>query len=168
MARTMTYRATSQHPAADVYATMVDKEYLTARLEQIGGKDARLMEHRADAEGARYTLRHGLDARNLPPIVASFLPGDIVIERTETLRRVGEGRYAGDVSVLIRGTPASAAGWMRLEDRALAGSELQIHADVVVQVPFIGTKIEAIIAEQISTLLDAETRFTLAWLARPR
>lgn len=164
----MEYRATSHHTAAEVYATMVDKDYLTARLEQMGGKDARLMEHRADAEGARYSLRHGLDARELPPAVAALLPGNLVIERVESLRRVAEGQYSGDVTVTIRGTPASAAGWMRLTDRAPSGSELHIYADVVVQIPFFGGKIEAVIAEQITTLLGAETRFTLDWLARAR
>jgi len=164
----MEYRATSQHPADDLYAAMVDKDQLTARLEQMGGPGARLVEHRADAQGAHYTLRHGLSNAELPPIVASLLSGDIRIERTETLRREKAGRYAGDVSVLIRGTPASAGGWMRLADLPSGGSELRVHADVTVQVPFVGSKIENIIAEQISNLLAAETAFILDWLARTR
>lgn len=162
----MDYRATSQYPADEVYATMVDKEYLTARLEAMGGQGARLLEHRADAESARYSLRHGLSAADLPPFVATFLPGDIVIERTETLRREEPGRYSGDVSVLIRGTPATASGWIRLGDRATGGSGLHVHADITVQVPFIGSKIEAIIADQIEKLTDAETSFTFDWLTR--
>lgn len=161
----MEHRATLQYTADEVYATMVDKACLTARLEQMGGPGARLLEHRADAAGARYTLRHGLSKAQLPPIVATLLPGDIVIERTETLRREGTGRYAGEVDVRIKGTPASASGWMRLRDRS-AGSELLVHADVRVDVPFIGGKIETIIAEQIKTLMNAETDFTLDWLAR--
>lgn len=166
MARSMDYRATSKHAADDVYATMVDKDYLTARLEKLGGRGARLLEHHADADGGRYTLRHGLAAGDLPPVVAALLPGNIVIERTETLRREEAGRYAGDVSVVVHGTPATAGGWMRLVDLPAGGSELRVHADVTVQVPFVGGKIEAIIADQISKLLDAETTFTLTWLSR--
>lgn len=162
----MDYRATSPYPADEVYATMVDAGFLRARLQHMGGQDAQLLEHRADATSARYALRHGLSPGDLPPIVASLLPGNIVIERTETLRREEPGRYSGDVSVLVRGTPATAAGWMRLEDRATGGSELQVHADVTVQVPFIGSKIEAVIADQIAKLIDAETSFTLDWLTR--
>ena len=54
---------------------------------------------------------------------------------------------------------------MRLADTA-AGSELVIRADVVVRVPLLGGKIEAVIADQVQQLLAAETAFTLEWLAR--
>lgn len=168
MARSLAYRITSPHPADEVYTVMVDPAFLTARLEQMGGPGARLMEHTADADSARYRLRHGLAASDLPPFVASFLPGEVVIDRTETLRREEAGRYSGDVSVLIRGTPATASGRMRLADLSTDGSEFHVHADVTVQVPLIGGKIEAIVAEHVQRLLEAETAFTLDWLARTR
>ena len=168
MARTLSYRTTSHHPADEVYATMVDPDYLRARLEQMGGPGAVLLAHEAADERACYTVRHGLSGADLPPFVATFLAGDIVIERTETLLREKEGRYSGDVSVLIRGTPATAAGSMHLADLPAGGSEFHVRADVTVQVPLIGGKIEAIIAEQVAKLLDAETAFMLDWLARAR
>jgi hypothetical protein len=168
MARSLEYRATSPHAADDVYAVMVDPDYLRARLEHMGGPGARLLSHEAGPDGARYAVRHGLSGADLPPFVAAFLSGDVVIERTETLRREREGHYAGDVSVLIRGTPATASGWMRLADLAAGGSEFRVHADVTVQVPLLGSRIEAIVAEQVEKLLDAETAYTLDWLARAR
>jgi hypothetical protein len=170
MARTLSYRATWHHPADEVYATMVDPDYLRARLEQMGGPGARLLEHEAAAERARYRVRHGLSGADLPPFVATFLAGDIVIERTETLRREEEGHYSGDVSVLIRGTPApaKAAGGMRLGDLPAGGSEFQVQAEVTVEVPILGGKIETLVAEQVEKLLAAETAFTVDWLARAR
>lgn len=156
------------HPAADVYAAMVDKAQLTARLEQLGGPGALVLEHRADSEGARYTLRHGLSSADLPPAVAALMSGDVFIERTETLRPDGASRYTGDVSVTIKGTPASAIGSIRLADLPAVGSELRVTVEITVRVPLFGAKIEQIVAEQITQLLDAETRFTLDWLARQR
>lgn len=164
----MDYRSPSRYPADTVYATMVDPDYLTARLARLGGPGARLTAHRADAHSARYSLRHGLSADDLPPVVAALLPGDILIERTETLHREEVGRYSGDVEVSVPGTPASATGWMRLADSGPSGSELHVHADVTVHVPLFGGRIEVLIAEQIRKMLAAETSFTLDWLNRSR
>ncbi|MGH3569157.1 MAG: DUF2505 domain-containing protein [Pseudonocardia sp.] len=164
MPRSLDYRSTSQYSADEVYATMVDPDYLRARLDHLGGSRAELLEHQADPDGARYRLRHGLAAADLPPLVAALVSGDIVIERTETIVRKDVGRYAGDVSVDIHGTPASAAGRLRLVDLDGGGSELDVHADVTVNVPLVGGRIEATIADQIKKLLAAETAFTLGWL----
>ncbi|WP_219413320.1 DUF2505 domain-containing protein [Pseudonocardia nigra] len=165
MPRPIDYRSTSQYRADDVYATMVDPEYLRARLARLGGPRAELLEHSAYADGARYRLQHGLDAKDMPSTVRSMLPGDLTIERAESWVREESGRYAGEVQVTIHGTPASAVGGMRLHDADGGDSELLVHAEVTVKVPLIGGKIEGIVAEQVESLLAAETGFTLEWLA---
>jgi hypothetical protein len=168
MARQIDYRSTSQFAADEVYATMVDPDYLRARLAELGGRDAALLEHHADAEGARYRLRHGLDARDLPPVVRTVLPGGIVVERAERWTRQGPGRYAGEVQVTIQAAPASAKGGMRLRDQDGGGSELQVRAEATVKVPIIGGKIEAVVAEQVENLLGMESEFTIRWLEKSR
>ena len=165
MPSSIDYRSALEYPADEVYATMVDPEYLRARLREIGGPGAELLEHTADVDGARYRLRHGLSASDLPSIVRNLMPGDISIERTESLKRNGANSYDGSVAVEIHGTPASAAGWMRLAENG-AGSELRVHADVSVRVPLIGGRIEAVVAEQVQKLLAAETAFTVRWMQR--
>ncbi|OLT10756.1 hypothetical protein BJF78_05630 [Pseudonocardia sp. CNS-139] len=159
------YRSASSHPAADVYAAMVDPEYLRARLAQIGGPGAGLLEHTADADGARYRLRHGLDPEALPAVVRGVLPGDVVIERAESWKREGPGRYTGDVTVTIPGAPGSAAGVMRLNDLP-AGSELDIRVDVTVKVPLVGGLIEGSVGNHVTGLLASEAEFTQRWLAQ--
>jgi hypothetical protein len=165
MPRQIDYRSTSPHAADEVYATMVDPDYLRARLERIGGPGAALLEHSADVQGARYVLRHGLDANDLPSAVRSVLPGNLTIERNERWTRKDSGRYLGDVDVTIVGAPASASGGMRLRDLPDGGSELDVRADVRVSVPLIGGKIEGVVGEQVQKLLAAETAFTKEWLA---
>jgi uncharacterized protein DUF2505 len=165
MSRQIDFRSVSPHSADELYATMVDPDFLRARLERIGGPGAGLLEHSADVRGARYVLRLGLDAKDLPSVVRSVLPGDLTIERNERWSRQDSGRYLGNVDVTIPGAPASATGGMRLRDLPDGGSELNVRADVRVSVPLIGGKIEGVVGEQVQRLLAAESAFTRTWLA---
>jgi Protein of unknown function (DUF2505) len=168
MPRQSEYRSTLQYSAERAFSTMVDAEFLRERLAKIGGKDAALLEHTADANGARFRLRQALDSRDLPSIVRNLLSGDIVIERTETWKRTQAGAYSGGAQVVISGTPASATGTMSLRDTGGSGSELAVLTDVTVQVPIIGGTIESTVAEQVKSLLGVETDFMVAHLAQLR
>jgi hypothetical protein len=163
MARSVDYRSTLAFPAEKVFAAMTDEEYLRARLREIGGPGSQLLDHEATPESARYELKQGLAAEDLPPIVGKVMNGDLAIVRTETLNRTAPGSYSGDVDVAIPGAPASASGTMTLADDG-AGSLFEVHADVKVNVPLFGGKIEEIVAEQVRKLLEAETAFTIHWL----
>src|SRR6185312_2782192 len=104
------YRATPPRPAAAVFAAMVDADCLRARLAQLGGRNAALLEHAADADSARFRVQHGLDPSDMPQAVRSFLPSDFVIQRLETWRRTADGKYTCMADVDVPGTPASASG----------------------------------------------------------
>jgi hypothetical protein len=163
MARSIDYRSTLRFPAEKVFATMTDRAYLEARLRELGGPGSALLEHEAGPDSGRYRLRQGVSESDLPAVVGKVVGGNLTIERTETLRRGGDGRYSGDVDVTIPGAPATAAGTMALADEA-DGSLFEVHADVTVNVPLFGGKIEEIVAEQVRRLLEAETAFTARWL----
>jgi hypothetical protein len=163
MARSVDYRSTLAFPADKVFAAMTDEEYLRARLREIGGPGSQLLDHEATPESARYELKQGLAAEDLPPIVGKVMNGDLAIVRTESLNRIAPGSYSGDVDVAIPGAPASASGTMTLADDG-DGSLFEVHADVSVKVPLFGGKIEEIVAEQVRKLLEAETAFTIHWL----
>ncbi|WP_214401200.1 DUF2505 domain-containing protein [Pseudonocardia lacus] len=165
MPRPIDYRCTSPYAAERMHAAMADPEYLRARLARMGGKGAELLEHSATGDGVRYRLRQGLDKDLLPSIVQSLVPGDLVIERAETLRPDPAGGYRGDVDVRVPGAPVTAGGRLRLTDVG-GGSEFAVRAEVTVEVPFLGGKIESIVAEQVQKLLASETGFTKEWIAR--
>src|SRR5262245_34615016 len=107
MARQIDFHATLPQPADPAYAMLVGAEFLRARLLALGGPGAELLEHRADPDGARYRLRHGLDRSVLPPLVQSLVSGNLVIERTETIRKIDPGHYEGTVDVHIPGAPVT-------------------------------------------------------------
>ena len=93
MARSIDYRSTLAYPAEKVFAAMTNKEYLEARLREIGGPGSALLDHEATPESARYELKQGLAEQDLPPIVGKVMNGDLAIIRTETLNRTQAGRY---------------------------------------------------------------------------
>ena len=153
------HRASFPVPAGAVYATLVDEEFLTARLNDIGGKGAALLSHTTSDDGAAYTLRQGVDAANLPGPVASIVGGDLVVEREERWRgRDSAGRAT------ITGVPAQITSRSRLSDRGGA-SELVVTAEVKVSIPLIGGRIEKVVAEQVTRLLAAEAEYAGKWLA---
>jgi hypothetical protein len=168
MPRQVDHRSTLRYPADQVYAAIVDPEYLRARLGQIGGPRAEVLDHSADAQGAHYRLRHGLDAKDMPAMLRGVLPGDISVERAESWKRVEPGRYDGETQVTVPGAPASAAGGMRLHGTDGAGSELRVRLDVTVNVPLLGSTIEGFVAGQVEHLLGMESQFMQEWLARKR
>jgi hypothetical protein len=163
MSRSIDYRSTSAHPVDAVYAAMIDQNYLNRRLKEIGGRGAEILEYDADESGVRYRLKHGLDEKDLPGVVRSFLKGDIVVERRETWTPARDGSYDGTVEVQLPGLPAGANGTMKLAPTA-EGSSFDVHIETKVNVPIIGGKIEATVGDQIKRLLAMETEFTHAYL----
>ena len=80
------HRATFAAPADDVFSTLVDEAFLTARLRDIGGKSAALLDHEKSGDTATFRLRQGVDASKLPSAVRSILNGDLVVDREERWR----------------------------------------------------------------------------------
>jgi len=165
MPRPIRYQSRYSCSAADLFATLVDRTYLEARLARIGGNNAVLLELASDAETAKYTLRQGVSQQHLPAPVQRILRGDLVIERSETWRLAAPGRYEGTVAARVKDAPGNIGGALRLTG-AGTGSELSIDGQAKVDVPLIGGKIESAIAEQVVKLMEREARFTAEWLAR--
>jgi len=153
------HRATFAAPADDVFSTLVDEAFLTARLRDIGGKAAALLEHEIAGDTAAFRLRQGVDANKLPGAVRSILNGDLVVEREERWRGFESAGRA-----TISGVPATISSRGKLT--ASGGSTvLLISAEVKVSIPLIGGKIEKVVAEQVTKLLAAEAEYADKWLA---
>ena len=52
----------------------------------------------------------------LPPLVQTLVPGNLVIERTETIRPAGPGNYDGTVDVHVPGRAGARGRPMQLRD----------------------------------------------------
>lgn len=157
------HRASFTSPAATVYATLVDRVFLEARLAALGGKGAAVVEYTGSGDEVSYRLRQGLDAERLPGAVRAILKGDLVVERAERWTLDG-GTHAATGSATISGVPGEIKNRSRVE-AAGDGCALVITAEVKVSIPLIGGKFESVIAEQVGKLLAAESEFTGKWLA---
>jgi len=161
MPRPIEHRTSSPYSAATVYAALTDKEFLRARLNRLGGKRSELTSFSAEGGATRYSLRQTVDAERIPPIARTVIRGDLVIERTESWN--GNGGYGGTVAASVPGAPGSVQAVTSLFDTG-GGSELVFSGTVKVGVPLVGGKLEDLIVEQLTALLDAEGEFTRHWL----
>jgi hypothetical protein len=153
------HRASFPAPVDTVYSTLVDEAFLTARLRDIGGKGAALLEHVTSDDGTSIRLRQGVDAQRLPGAVRSILSGDLIVEREERWRgHESAGRAT------ISGVPAEIRSRSRLTSRG-DGAELVVEAEVKVSIPLVGGKIEKVVAEQVTKLLATEAEYAEKWLA---
>ena len=159
MPRRIEHRARYRRPASEVYQTLLDADYLRARLTKLGGSQAELIEHADDGELARIHMRHGIEARHLPSAVRAALGGDLVIDRIEQWR----GPMRGTAKVTVPRTPAELTANLRLVD-VEDGCEHSMEGSVSVSIPLVGGKVEDTIVRQVRDLLDAEREFTEQWL----
>lgn len=170
MARRIEHRSTSEWPAARVYEALIDIDYLTDRLAEIGGSNAALLQHVATEDGARFQVRQGVHADALPSVARTVVGGDLKIDRSESWRQEEHGHYTGEIAAEIAGAPCSITGsmWLRdlTEPAGSAVSEFVVSGSVRVNVPFLGGKLEDLIVEQVQKLLADEENFTTEWLAR--
>ena len=163
MATSLEHRSTFSASADKVSETLVDKAFLTERLRDIGGKNAVLLDHSRDGDRVTFRMRQGVDASQLPPAIRSILKGDLVVEREERWQPEGD-LYAGTSRVTIGGVPGEIQGRSRISGTE-SSATLVIGAQVKVNIPLIGGKIEKVVAEQVGKLLTAEAEYAEKWLA---
>lgn len=162
MARRIEHLTTSTWPAPDVFSALVDETYLKDRLKALGGRDADLVSFSDEGGTVSYQLKQGVAAEHLPSVARNLLGGDLVIQRVESWTEAGR---TGTVEVTITGVPGRLDGTFTLAEHAGGGSELTLAGQVKVSIPLVGGKLEKMICEQVSVLLDKENEFTTEWLA---
>lgn len=144
-----------------MHAALISESYLRERLAHLGGQRSELLSHTVTTSGARMVMRQGIDGQHLPSTVKRIAPDGVQIERTESWSAAAP--YLGTIGASVQGMPGSLTGTSRLTDRA-GGSELVLLAEVRVNIPLVGGKVETVIVEQLSKLLAAEAEFTSSWL----
>jgi hypothetical protein len=173
MPRPIRYQQRYELSPARLFATLVDREFLEAKLASIGGQNAVVLDLATtlgtDADSAKCTLRQGVGRQDLPTPVQKVLRGDLIIERTETWRATGPDRYDGTIAARVKDAPGTIRGTLRVFGNPAPdapSAEFSVNGEVKVDIPLVGGKIEEAIAEQVVRLLRREGRFALEWLAR--
>jgi hypothetical protein len=157
------HRADFSADVAAAYAAVAGEEALRARLEELGGHSAALLSYEVSEKGLRYQLRQGISADKLPQAVRTLHKGDLMVTRTQIWQPSGT-EYQGKASVEVGGVPGEITARTALltdGDRTV----LRTSGEVVVRIPLFGAKLESVIAEQVTKLLDREAEFSAKWLA---
>ncbi|WP_007024393.1 DUF2505 domain-containing protein [Saccharomonospora iraqiensis] len=164
MATPIEHRARYVHGTDEVFAAHTDERALRARLARTGGPHAELPTHETTADGVRYTLVQGIDAAKLPGAVRRVHRGDLVVHREHSWTDHGTGRYTGTVAVHVADLP----GRLTADTEITSEGEHSVvctRGSVAVRLPLVGGRLENVVAEQVTRLLDAEAEFTVQWLA---
>ncbi|WP_328606026.1 DUF2505 domain-containing protein [Amycolatopsis sp. NBC_00345] len=148
---------------AAVVAAVSGEEALQARLEELGGDNAKLLSYTANGDVVRFELQHGINAARLPQAVRALHKGDLIVRRNEEWRSSGDG-YVGTIDVNVSGVPGEIAARTSLKPEGEHVRSLT-DGEVTVRIPLFGGKIESVVAEQVTTLLRREAEFTARWLA---
>ena len=157
------HRAEFAADVAAVYAAVSGEDALRARLDRLGGHGAALVSYTPSAGGVRFELRQGISAEKLPQAVRALHKGDLMVSRTQTWRASGDG-HQGEASVEVSGVPGEIVARTALG--AVDGrTVLRTSGEVTVRIPLFGGKLETVIAEQVTKLLEREAEFTAKWLA---
>ena len=157
------HRADFSADVASAYAAVAGEDALRARLEQLGGHAAALLSYEVSDKGLRYQLRQGISADKLPQAVRTLHKGDLMVTRTQIWQPSG-AEYQGKAAVEVGGVP----GEITARTALLADGDktvLRTSGEVVVRIPLFGAKLEGVIAEQVTKLLDREAEFSAKWLA---
>jgi len=157
------HRAEFSADIATAYAAVAGEDALRARLTELGGHSAAVVSYAEKADGLEYELRQGISADKLPGAVRTVHKGDLIVHRTQIWRPDGAG-YLGASTVEVGGVPGQITARTAL-DASGDKSVLNILGEVTVRIPLFGAKLESVIAEQVSKLLEHESEFIAKWLA---
>ncbi|MEO7079531.1 DUF2505 domain-containing protein [Rhodococcus sp. BP22] len=165
MPRPIAHSASVPAPVDKVHAALVSEQYWKDRIEEIGGPSARLVSVHAINGTISVVMSQSIPEEELPAAVTAFKKGPLVIERTESWGPIGGNRAEGKFGATVEGAPAAVSGTTLLEGNAEA-STMSLSGTTEVKVPIFGGKIEAMISEQVLSLIDDEHGFTAEWIAK--
>jgi hypothetical protein len=158
------HRAEFSADVAATYAAVAGEDALRARLERLGGHGAALLAYEESGSDLRYELRQGISADKLPQAVRALHKGDLMVTRTQTWRvsNDGTGRQ-GNATVEVGGVPGEIVARTALLANG-AKTVFRTSGEVTMRVPLFGAKLESVIAEQVTKLLEREAEFAAKWL----
>ncbi|MFT3877859.1 MAG: DUF2505 domain-containing protein [Propioniciclava sp.] len=153
---------TSRHelPAdPDAAFTMLTNEaFLSQAARASGARNIHAL-----ASATRTAVEATVDS---PAAVRAFIGTELTFTQTITWGpREADGARTGNVTIDIKGAPASLGGTVRLAPTA-SGSSLDWDGEFTVSVPFVGPSVERAAAPMIEESLDVIGSQARVWLTR--
>jgi hypothetical protein len=156
VSHTLTYPGASVH---DVFAMFADPAYRRAvsEYQRVVDFDCRIAMN-GDGMDVRIEQAHGTD--RIPGFAQKLVGSEIRFVQQETW----ESPSGADLHVTIPGKPGEIVGTETLEQ---SGDDVvqAIEISVTVSMPFVGGKVEDLVAGFVGRVFEAENKVGVTWLA---
>jgi hypothetical protein len=156
------------HPADPhrTFAMLTDVDYQELRCVRAGSLDQTVSVETQEGATVVTTRRH-VPTHDVPDFAKAFVgPQLLIVETVRWGDADADGEREGAMSLDMPGLPISFTGGVHLRTSPEGGSTLHVvDGDLEANVPFLGKKIEATVAPQISGAVQVEEAVGREWLA---
>ncbi len=148
-----TDKHTFDKPAATVLKMFSDKAYFERKYRELGFRNVEVLEHAADAKRFRIKVRYSApNSAPIPDFARKFLGENNVITQSDAWDLE---KKTGRLEAEIRGVPVKVSADMKLADEG-AGSANTLKWNLSCGIPFIGGKLEEVVAGDIKGKAKAD------------
>jgi Protein of unknown function (DUF2505) len=152
------HQTTYDGTAAQSYAMLIDPAFREAVCERQGSLSQSIVID-ADSASAKVTINQVLPAEGIPSFAAKFVGDEIQLLRTEEWITPTQA----NIEIAIPGKPGQLQGTLILTEEG--GHTTQtLDSQLKVSIPFIGAKIESLVADLFKSALNAEAAVAKTWL----
>lgn len=157
------HRTTYDANATSVYAMLIDQDFRRQVSERQGALRTNVTTFADPGERAHQVgVEQVLPADGLPDIAKKFIGNEITVHRKDAWENARLAR----VDITIPDKPGSLAARLSLAEQDNS-TEVSIEGELTVSIPFIGAKLEAMVADLFRRALDTEAEVARAYLADP-
>ncbi|MBA2464807.1 MAG: DUF2505 domain-containing protein [Nocardioidaceae bacterium] len=160
MTTRLTHDLTYDAPLADVAAMLADPAFREEVCDSLG-----VLRRQVRVEGSGAGMRVSIDqtqaAKGIPAVAAKIVGDEVEyaqVERWTTLQHA-------DLTMAIPGKPGDISGTIDLTEAGGTTTD-SIAMDIKVGIPFVGGKIEGLIADMLRAALEVENKVGRAYLSR--
>jgi hypothetical protein len=149
-------------PPSDVFAMLIDEDYVRARAEATGGSDVQAAV-REVGDTVEITNTRVVPA-DVPAFARSMVGDSIRISETHIWGPDADGHREGTFEASFGSGPVAARGRLHLMPDG-AGATCTLEGQIKASVPLVGRKIEQMVHDQIAAALVIEQELGTSWLA---
>lgn len=159
MASNFEYSVSYPFGVAELWQLISSEQYWQALIERTNSELGSVESFELDGNKVTVTTKQGVAVAELPSVVTAVHPGGIEIPRTIDFVLVGD-QIIGQMSASVSGAPAKIHG-----DVSVVGNPATAvyEGNCAVTIPFVGSKIEGAVIDQLRHLLDAERDATVEY-----
>lgn len=156
---------TDRYPAtpSQIMAMLQDADYAAAKYEALGDIKFEVLEHTPGDGSLTVKVEREVDA-NLPGAAKKVLGETNHMVQTETWSADGDG-FDGNLGIDSPGKPLTITATETIAPVGDTESDWTVNFEFKASIPFIGGKIEKMVADETKTSLAKEFAFNKGWLA---